>query len=117
MHIDKVSYTKTFNLGNYSSEKIGVELELHQGESATKALDIARALVMEYHLKNNPELIPVDSDVEEIQVSPEDKKEAIIKSINDCTSEGELRSFYMMCQKDAVLKSAYDLKVLTLKNK
>lgn len=117
MHIDKVSYTKTFNLGNYSSEKIGVELELHQGESATKALDIARELVMEYHLKNNPNVELIDSVVEEVKISPEDKKEATIKSINDCTSEGELRSFYMICQKDAVLKSAYDLKAITLKTK
>jgi hypothetical protein len=117
MHIDKVSYTKTFNLGNYSSEKIGVELELHQGEPADKALDIARALVMEYHLKNNPESIAVDSVIEEIKVSPEEEKEKTIKSINDCKNEGELRSFYMMCQSDPVLKSVYDLKLLTFKTK
>lgn len=117
MHIDKVSYTKTFNLGNYSSEKIGVELELHQGESATKALDIARQLVMEYHLKNNPELTNVDAIVEEIKASPEEEKEKTIKSINDCKNEGELRSFYMMCQNNPVLKSVYDLKLLTFKTK
>ena len=117
MHIDKVSYTKTFNLGNYSSEKIGVELEIHQGESADKALDIARSLVMEYHLKNNPDLIPVDSNVEKIEVSKEDEKEEILKFINDCKTEGELRSVYLACKKDEVLRSSYDLKIMLLKKK
>lgn len=116
MHISKVSYTKTFNLGNYSSEKIGVELELHQGESADKALDIAKELVEEYHLKNGS--ISANAEIEEIKnLSPEEETELTIKSINDCKNEGELRSFYMICQKDPVLKSAYDLKALTLKTK
>lgn len=52
MHIQTVSYTRTFNLGNYSSEKIGVEFSLNQGESANKALDIARELVEQYHAEN-----------------------------------------------------------------
>ena len=52
MHIQTVNYTRTFNLGNYSSEKIGVEFSLNQGESANKALDIARELVEEYHKQN-----------------------------------------------------------------
>ena len=52
MHIQTINYTRTFNLGNYSSEKIGVEFALNQGESATKALDVARDLVEEYHKQN-----------------------------------------------------------------
>ena len=39
MHIQTINYTRTFNLGNYSSEKIGVEFALNPGESADKALD------------------------------------------------------------------------------
>lgn len=52
MHIQTINYTRTFNLGNYSSEKIGVEFALNEGESATKALDYARELVEEYHKQN-----------------------------------------------------------------
>ena len=116
MHISKVSYTKTFNLGNYSSEKIGVELELHQGESADKALDIAKELVEEYHLKNGN--VAVNAEIEEEKrLSPEEEIELTVKSINDCKTEGELRSFYMISQNDPVLKSAYDLKALILKTK
>ena len=52
MHIQTINYTRTFNLGNYSSEKIGVEFALNPGESADKALDNARQLVEEYHKKS-----------------------------------------------------------------
>ena len=52
MHIQTINYTRTFNLGNYSSEKIGVEFALNQGDSAGKALDAARELVEEYHKEN-----------------------------------------------------------------
>ena len=34
MHIQTIVYQRTFNLGNYSSEKIGVEFAINQGESA-----------------------------------------------------------------------------------
>ena len=57
MHIQTINYTRTFNLGNYSSEKIGVEFALNEGESATKALDYARELVEEYHKQNLIKLI------------------------------------------------------------
>ena len=36
MHIQTIVYQRTFNLGNYSSEKIGVEFAINQGESAIK---------------------------------------------------------------------------------
>ena len=44
MHIQTIIYQRTFNLGNYSSEKIGVEFAINQGESANKALDIAQKI-------------------------------------------------------------------------
>ena len=66
MHIQTINYTRTFNLGNYSSEKIGVEFALNEGESATKALDYARELVEEYHKQNVIKL-------KEFQTKPEAK--------------------------------------------
>lgn len=56
MNINKVNYQRTFNLGNYCSERIGVELDLNPGEDAIAALDTARRLVEEYHQKGNPDL-------------------------------------------------------------
>lgn len=35
MKITKVEYSKTFNLGNYQSAKIGLEAELEQSEGQT----------------------------------------------------------------------------------
>ena len=108
MHIQTINYQKTFNLGNYSSEKIGVEIVLNAGEDAKQALDTAKALVEEYHKENfKPEEI----------ISPEKEIDNTIALIEACKSEGELRQFYLMCQSNPVLKSYYDLKVATFKTK
>jgi hypothetical protein len=37
--------------------------------------------------------------------------------IDSCKTEGELREVYLMCQKNPVLKSYYDLKIATFKTK
>jgi hypothetical protein len=113
MHIQTVNYQKTFNLGNYSSEKIGVEIVLNAGEDAKKALDTAKELVEEYHKENFKE---VNQEPEEI-VSPEKELDNTIDFINSCKTEGELREVYLMCQKNPVLKSYYDLKIATFKTK
>jgi len=54
MVIDRISYTKTFNLGSYQSEKIGVEIALNEGEDAKEALSTAKALVHEYYMEGLP---------------------------------------------------------------
>ena len=51
MNIKTVYYQKTFNLGNYNSERIGIEVALNEGENAEDALNTARNLVEEYHSK------------------------------------------------------------------
>ena len=68
MHIQTINYTRTFNLGNYSSEKIGVEFALNEGESATKALDYARELVEEYHKQNLIKLKDLNEFYQEVPV-------------------------------------------------
>ena len=45
MKATKVKYEKTFNLGNYSNEVIGVEIELADGETAKAAIEKAREYV------------------------------------------------------------------------
>ena len=45
MKATKVKYEKTFNLGNYSNEVIGVEIELDYGETAKEAIEKARKYV------------------------------------------------------------------------
>jgi hypothetical protein len=60
MNIEKVSYQKTFNLGNYSSERIGVDVNINAGEDAMEAIEVARKLVNENFEKNNPHLVTPD---------------------------------------------------------
>jgi hypothetical protein len=52
MHIQVINYQRTFNLGNYASEKIGVEVAINAGEDAKEALETAKSLVEEYHKEN-----------------------------------------------------------------
>lgn len=113
MHIQTINYQKTFNLGNYSSEKIGVEIVLNAGEDAKQALDTAKALVEEYHKENFKQ----EEVVVEENISPEKEIDNTIALIGACKNEGELRQFFLMCQSNPVLKSYYDLKVATFKTK
>jgi len=88
MRFTQVSYQKTFNLGSYQSERIGVELELSEGESPKEALDTAKQLVEEYHKENNkgltvtfhPENIPssaFSSNDTPMYFVPTDKKQPL----------------------------------------
>ena len=120
MHIQTISYTKTFNLGNYSSEKIGVEVCLHQGESADKALNIAKGLVEEYHLKsvkNIPE-IGFEEPAQIIQTqTPQTLIEKTKMFIDACTNEEELKAWFFMAKGKPELKEYYNDKFQILKNK
>lgn len=49
MKASKVIYEKTFNLGNYQNEVIGIEIELAEGEKASEALDMAKRFVEAKH--------------------------------------------------------------------
>jgi hypothetical protein len=133
MHIQTVSYTRTFNLGNYSSEKIGVEFALNQGESANKALDVARELVEQYHAENvkrqkelydenvgeslysiigNPrttnknEIIPTQS-----KQTLDEKTKAFIDS---CKTKQELKAWELMSKNNPELLEHYNNKLKTL---
>jgi hypothetical protein len=40
--VKTVNYDRLFNLGNYEHEKIGVGIELNEGESVQDAVEMAR---------------------------------------------------------------------------
>jgi len=124
MHIEKVNYQKTFNLGNYTSEKIGIELVLHQGESADKALDIAKELVEEYHKRH---LVTISPDYEHLveypvsnvikTQSPQTLAEKTKQFIDECKTIEDLRAWELMSKNSSELKEYYNNKLLKLKNK
>lgn len=120
MHIQTVNYTRTFNLGNYSSEKIGVEFSLNQGESANKALDIARELVEEYHKQNVirlKELNFYDEQVPEEVIPTQSKKTLAEKTkdfIDSCKTKEELKAWELMSKSNPELLEHYNNKLNTL---
>ena len=121
MHIQTINYTRTFNLGNYSSEKIGVEFSLNQGESANKALDIARDLVEEYHKQNVIRLKELgyfyDEQVPE-EVIPTQSKQTLAEKtknfIDSCKTKEELKAWELMSKSNPELLEYYNNKLNTL---
>lgn len=125
MHIQTVSYTRTFNLGNYSSEKIGVEFALNQGESANKALDIARELVEQYHTENVKRLkevseflgVSYDNTTYEEVIPTQSKKTLAEKTkdfIDSCKTKEELKAWELMSKNNPELLEHYNNKLKTL---
>ena len=121
MHIQTINYTRTFNLGNYSSEKIGVEFALNQGESANKALDIARELVEEYHKQNVIRLKELgyfyDEQVPEEVIPTQSKKTLAEKTkdfIDSCKTKEELKAWELMSKSNPELLQHYNNKLNTL---
>lgn len=117
MHIQTIVYQRTFNLGNYSSEKIGVEFAINQGESATKALDIAREMVEEYHAENVKRLKEVyDESIgdalykaigsigtcDKSEVIPTQSKQTLAEKtklfIDSCKTKDELKAWKLMAE-------------------
>ena len=123
MHIQTIHYTRTFNLGNYSSEKIGVEFALNPGESADKALDNARQLVEEYHKKSVKQIeeaglyFEQDEPIVEKVIPTQSKKtltERTKEFINSCTTKQELKVWELMCKNNPELLEYYNNKLNNL---
>ena len=52
MKVQTITYHKVFSLGNYENEKIGVEIEVHEGDDVQKAIQQARDFVEFNHKLN-----------------------------------------------------------------
>lgn len=123
MHIQTIHYTRTFNLGNYSSEKIGVEFALNPGESADKALDNARQLVEEYHKKSVKQIeeaglyFEQDEPIVEKVIPTQSKKtltERTKEFIDSCTTKEELKAWELMSKNNPELLEYYNNKLNNL---
>jgi hypothetical protein len=125
MHIQTIVYQRTFNLGNYSSEKIGVEFAINQGESANKALDIARELVEQYHaenvkrLKDLSEFLGVNDEGIYEEVIPTQSKKSLAEKtkefIDSCNTIEELRAWELMAKSNSEILEHYNKKLKTIK--
>ena len=122
MHIQTIIYQRTFNLGNYSSEKIGVEFAINQGESANKALDIARELVEDYHKQNVAKLKDLgyfnNEQITEEVIPAQSKKSLAEKTkefIDACKTRAELKSWELMSKSNPELLEHYNKKLKSIK--
>lgn len=121
MHIQTIIYQRTFNLGNYSSEKIGVEFAINQGESANKALDIARELVEDYHKQNVAKLKDLgyfnNEQITEEVIPTQSKKSLAEKTkefIDSCKTKEELKAWELMAKSNSELLEHYNNKLKTI---
>lgn len=117
MHIQSVNYQQTFNTGNYSSQKIGIEIAVNQGESASKALNTAKELVNEFFkesMANMPE-VGFEEPAEIIQTqSPKTLNDRTKEFINTCNSIEELKAWELMSKRNDELKKSYEDKMAKL---
>ena len=101
MKIDRINYQKTFNLGNYTSERIGVEAEVEQGQDLMECYQILKDYVEKFHKDNNPQIVEGGGMIpfDEISINRPlptidrkyiEAKEILIDKINEAGSQAEL---------------------------
>lgn len=56
MRVDRISYQKNFQLAPYITERIGVEVQLDEGDTPGEGLQKAREMVEQFHREANPHL-------------------------------------------------------------
>lgn len=122
MHIQVINYQRTFNLGNYASEKIGVEVAINAGEDAKEALETAKSLVEEYHKENVAKLKDLGyfyEDQIEVETIPTQSKKTLTEKtkefIDACKTRVELKSWELMSKSNPELLEHYNKKFKSIK--
>jgi len=122
MHIQVINYQRTFNLGNYASEKIGVEVAINAGEDAKEALETAKLLVEEYHKENVAKLKDLGyfyEDQIEVETIPTQSKKTLTEKtkefIDACKTRVELKSWELMSKSNPELLEHYNKKLKSIK--
>lgn len=122
MKLTGISYQKTFNLGNYCSEKIGFDAELETGDDPKLELIKLRAMAEQQHKETNPQLfngsMPSYNEAMPItqiekNISPSEK---MIREINTCKDVIVLETYKFLVKGKPELQTAYDDKLKTLSN-
>lgn len=119
MKVDKVTYQKVFPLSPYVNEKIGIEIQVDEGETPEDCLLFAKDTVENWHKKHNPELQLTLSDdqIAEIKVERDNTYNRIASIISDIYSCKELKvleSYRLMVKSSLELQDAYDKQYLKL---
>ena len=108
MRITEITYHRTFKLGNFNSERIGVKVDINEGESASEALETAKQLVEETHKNNYPNLV-LEHQIEQT-LSKEEITQSNIKAIMSANTIAELETYKLMKSQSKDCFHAYNVR-------
>lgn len=120
MKLSQISYQRVYPLGSYSTERIGLEATLDEGENPQTALEHLKTMVEELHQETLKSLSTDDfrgTHVRNVVEEPQDKIErTMIEEMEACSSYPEIQSFRFTI-KDADEQAVYDRKLNELSPK
>lgn len=118
MPITTVTYQKTYPIGPFLNEKIGIEISLGENQDAKEALSEAKKLADQFHQEANPHLYN-GSQQPEPEVLPtvqvERKQSQLENDIRSCTEIKVLEAYKLLVSNKPDLKKAYDETIEKLK--
>ena len=115
MKLSQISYQRVFPLGSYSTERIGLEATLDEGENPETALSHLKILVEELHQETLKSL-PTDdfrgTHVRNVVEEPVDSVNKVLEAIRLCNEiegngEFSLRTYWLISKGNLVLSQAY----------
>lgn len=129
-----IVYHKTYNLGNYSSHKIGVEIEMEEGDDIQQVILFAKQETDKFHLDSIPkeEVIqrnefqsgttvkiieqPIAAPASEPpnKMTQKEIDESTLQQITECTDPVVLETFKWVVKGKPKLQASYDDKLKSL---
>jgi hypothetical protein len=116
-NITKVTYRRTYNLGSFQSEAIGVEMDLNENEDPINAFKEMNKLTDAYHLETITQLDLYRGATERVIEQPKTKEtqeERIIKDLGTCKELKVLETYSLLAKNNPKIQEAYNLKLKEL---
>lgn len=115
--ITKVTYRRTYNLGSFQSEAIGVEMDLNENEDPINAFREMNKITDAYHAETLTQLDLYRGtqirDIEEQDVQIEkipDTIKSTMEEIDKCLTMDELKGFWLVCKGNLSLSTYYKIR-------
>jgi hypothetical protein len=119
MKIDRISYQKIFPTGMaYLNHKIGVEVQVDEGDDWQEAFEMAKRVVEKWNLESNPgyavalEYMNGNPGAYSHKAEP---KQSMEEAIISCTEIKVLESYKLLVKNNPSLQDIYDKKFAELK--
>jgi len=115
MTLTTISYQRVFPVGNYATERIGLEATLDETDNPQTALEHLKTMVEELHQETLKSL-PTDdfrgTHVRDVVEEPVDSVNKVLEAIRLCNEiegngEFSLRTYWLISKGNLVLSQAY----------